>query len=89
MNSKCFFSAAEQSWTEVRSHCKDAVVYMDDAAAECLHWFYGGNGIEKFFEFGAIAIENFSPFVVRLLFVPIFPVNSHIYIQTYISFLKN
>lgn len=67
MNSKCFFSEAEQCWTEVRCHCKDAVVYLDDAAAECLHWFYG-NGLEKFFEFGALNVENFSPFVVRLLF---------------------
>lgn len=66
MNSKCFFTEAEQCWTEVRCLCKNAVVYMDDAAAECLHWFYGGNGMEKFFEFGAISIENFSPFVVRL-----------------------
>lgn len=45
---------------QVRMHVRHAVVYMDDAAAECLHWFYG---FDKFLQFGAITIENFSPFV--------------------------
>ncbi|GFS61765.1 hypothetical protein NPIL_661331 [Nephila pilipes] len=65
MNSKHFFKSIEQLWTEVMKNVKDAVVFMDDAAAECLHWH---GGLKRILDSGAIFVDNFSPFVVQLDF---------------------
>lgn len=61
MNSKTFYTDVEECWFEVRRYVPDSVVYLDNAAAECLHWFYG---TDKFYEFGALAIENLGLFAV-------------------------
>nr|XP_042895869.1 sec1 family domain-containing protein 2 isoform X3 [Parasteatoda tepidariorum] len=53
----------ELQWVEINKHVKDALVLMDDAAAECLHWH---GGLKKILDGGAISVESFSPFVVRI-----------------------
>ncbi|GFQ75853.1 sec1 family domain-containing protein 2 [Trichonephila clavata] len=39
---------------------KDSIVFMDDAAAECLHWH---GGLKRILDSGAVYVDNFSPFV--------------------------
>lgn len=62
MNSKVFTAGIDSFWADILKHVNDSHVYLDDPAAECLHWYYGA---DKLFKFGAITVENFSPFVVR------------------------
>lgn len=62
-NSRKFVNYTEHNWAEVLKNFKDALVFMDDPTAESLHF---NGGLKKALEdSGAIAIENFSPFVVR------------------------
>lgn len=44
---------------EVFPRCQDAVVFLDNAMAEALHW---NGGASKLFEFGAVAVREFSFF---------------------------
>ncbi|KAJ7326699.1 hypothetical protein JRQ81_016458 [Phrynocephalus forsythii] len=50
----------QQAWGQVLAKAKRAVVFMDSACAEGLHWACGG--AEKLFEAGAVNVQEFSSF---------------------------
>ncbi|XP_076377338.1 sec1 family domain-containing protein 2 isoform X2 [Megalopta genalis] len=56
-NSKCW----EAIFTEVR----DAVVYIDQYATECLHWYAGGKGYMALKNAGAIAVHELGMYHFR------------------------
>lgn len=62
LNSRKFANYIEHNWAEVLKNFKDALVFMDDPTAESLHW---NGGLTRALDSGAVAIENFSPFVVN------------------------
>ncbi|XP_061439908.1 sec1 family domain-containing protein 2 [Rhineura floridana] len=50
----------QQAWEQVFAKVKRAVVFMDPACAESLHWAFGGAG--KLLEAGALNVKEFSSF---------------------------
>lgn len=50
----------QQAWGQVLAKVKRAVVFMDSACAESLHWACGG--AERLFQAGAINVKEFSSF---------------------------
>lgn len=55
-----FEGPVTQLWREeVFPRCQNAVVFLDDAMAEALHW---NGGADKLFEAGALAVREFSFF---------------------------
>ncbi|KAG6444474.1 sec1 family domain-containing protein 2 [Manduca sexta] len=48
-------------WTEVYNRIIGAVVFLDDASAECLHW---DGGLFNLLDGGAVAVKTLSPFEV-------------------------
>lgn len=59
---------SEQCWLEVYNRIIGAVVFLDDASAECLHW---QGGLLKLLSHGAVAVKTLSPFevIVYIFFV--------------------
>lgn len=49
-------------WTEVYNRIIGAVVFLDDASAECLHW---DGGLFNLLSGGAISVKTLSPFEVK------------------------
>lgn len=49
-------------WSEILNRVIGAVVFIDDASAECLH--YEG-GADTLLSAGAVAVKGLSPFEVR------------------------
>ncbi|KAI5635219.1 sec1 family domain-containing protein 2 [Phthorimaea operculella] len=54
-------SFAAESWLEVYNRIIGAVVFLDDASAECLHW---DGGLFNLLNGGAVAVKSLSPFEV-------------------------
>ncbi|XP_074848865.1 sec1 family domain-containing protein 2 isoform X2 [Carettochelys insculpta] len=52
--------ACREAWSQVLAKAKRAVVFMDAACAESLHWAGGGAG--KLLEAGALNVKEFSSF---------------------------
>uniref|UniRef100_A0A6J0TM03 Sec1 family domain-containing protein 2 n=1 Tax=Pogona vitticeps TaxID=103695 RepID=A0A6J0TM03_9SAUR len=50
----------QQAWGQVLAKVKRAVVFMDSACAESLHWACGG--AERLFQAGAVNVKEFSSF---------------------------
>lgn len=50
-------------WAEVYNRIIGAVVFLDDASSECLHW---DGGLFNLLEGGAVAVKSLSPFEVNL-----------------------
>jgi hypothetical protein len=50
-------------WCEVLKKVKDAIVFIDNSAAECLHW--NKNGAQALFQAGALGVKELSPLEVR------------------------
>ncbi|XP_059471742.1 sec1 family domain-containing protein 2-like [Neocloeon triangulifer] len=46
-------------WSEVMKKVKDAIVFIDNPAAECLHWNLGG--AQALFNAGALGVKELSP----------------------------
>ncbi|XP_054846667.1 sec1 family domain-containing protein 2 [Eublepharis macularius] len=53
-------SFCQQAWDQVFSKVKRAVVFMDSACAESLHWTCGGAG--RLLQAGALNVKEFSSF---------------------------
>jgi len=49
-------------WSEVLKKVKDAIVFIDNAAAECLHW--NKCGAQALFNSGALGVKELSPLEV-------------------------
>ncbi|XP_054719495.1 sec1 family domain-containing protein 2-like [Uloborus diversus] len=60
MSAKIFLNRIDLLWTEVTKTVRDAMVVMDDPAAECLHWH---GSLKKLLDNGALSVENFTPFI--------------------------
>ncbi|XP_062858163.1 sec1 family domain-containing protein 2 isoform X2 [Trichomycterus rosablanca] len=54
-----FTSFPQKTWEKVLSKVNKAVVFMDDACAECLHW---GGGAALLLDAGARNVKSFSSF---------------------------
>ena len=52
-------------WREICKKVKKAVVYIDNPAAECLHW---NGGLMEMITAGAVTVKEFSSFEVCSLF---------------------
>lgn len=50
------------AWLEVYNRIIGAVVFLDDASAECLHW---DGGLFNLLTGGAAAVKSLSPFEVK------------------------
>lgn len=48
-------------WAEVRKKVRNAAVFLDSTACECLHW---NGGAAFLLEAGALSIKEFSAFEV-------------------------
>lgn len=59
-------------WSEVYNRIIGAVVFIDDASAECLHW---DGGLFNLLSGGAVAVKSLSPFEVSILYVLLFSLN--------------
>lgn len=59
---------ADNCWKDFFIQVNNAVVYVDNAAAECLHWYTGDKTINKLQHAGAIAVRGLSThnFKVRI-----------------------
>lgn len=57
---------ADNCWKDFFQHARDAVVYLDSAAAECLHWYTGDKTIARLKLAGAIAVRELSAQNVRV-----------------------
>ncbi|KAF7248178.1 Sec1 family domain-containing protein 2 [Varanus komodoensis] len=53
-------SFCQQAWEQVFAKVKRAVVFMDPACAESLHW--GCGGVERMLQAGALNVKEFSSF---------------------------
>lgn len=53
-------------WSEVYNRIIGAVVFLDDASAECLHW---DGGLFNLLSGGAVAVKSLSPFEVYFVYV--------------------
>ncbi|XP_048505217.1 sec1 family domain-containing protein 2-like isoform X2 [Athalia rosae] len=51
---------ADNCWKDCFDEFKDAAVYLDDGAAECLHWYTGDRTISELSHAGAIAVRELS-----------------------------
>jgi hypothetical protein len=49
-------------WREVFKKVKEAVVYIDNEGAECLHW---NGGLMQMIRAGALTVKEFSAFEVH------------------------
>lgn len=58
-SAEVFTSFPEKRWKKVLSKVNKAVVFMDDACAECLHW---SGGAALLFDAGARNVKRFSSF---------------------------
>jgi hypothetical protein len=50
-------------WSEVLKKVKDAIVFIDNPAAECLHW--NKSGAQALFQAGALGVKELSPLEVK------------------------
>lgn len=51
-------------WSEIYNRIIGAVVFIDDASAECLHW---DGGLTNLLEGGAVLVKRLSPFEVNII----------------------
>lgn len=56
--------ASDNCWTEVCKKVKNAVVFIDECSAECLHW---NGGLDRLSVAGALEVKDFSPLEVSIL----------------------
>lgn len=56
--------ASDSCWTEVCKKVKNAIVFLDECSAECLHW---NGGLIRLLMAGAQGVKDFSFSVVRIL----------------------
>lgn len=56
---KTLTETVDRWWNDVCSHAKSGCVFIDDAAAESLHWH---GGLTRMLDAGALCVKNFSPF---------------------------
>ncbi|XP_071946924.1 sec1 family domain-containing protein 2-like [Antedon mediterranea] len=55
----CLKKSQSASWDALLQHVSEAVVFLDDFSAECLHWSIS---VDSVFNAGAIAIKDFNAF---------------------------
>lgn len=55
-------------WSEVYNRIIGAVVFLDDASAECLHW---DGGLFNLLSGGAVSVKSLSPFEVKYTYLSI------------------
>jgi len=60
MSSHDVSSVSISFWTNICSNVKNAIVYIDNGAAECLHWT---GGLLRLYESGALDVKEFSSFM--------------------------
>lgn len=63
-SSSTIWKLSQDAWAKIKiiSNVKNAVVFIDDKAAEILHW---SGGAKLFFEAGTDDIRQFSSFEVK------------------------
>lgn len=49
-----------ECWTNILIDARDAVVYIDHRAIECLHWYTAGKGYLTLKDAGAVAVYEFG-----------------------------
>lgn len=60
---------SEAWWAEACKKVKNAVVFVDNASAECLHW---NGGLARLVDAGAKNVKEFSSFEVRSICMPVY-----------------
>lgn len=63
MTSIALNKVCQSAWDSVKLKVNKAVVFLDSASAECLHW---AGGAKMLVFAGAINIKEFSSFEVRI-----------------------
>lgn len=64
MSSSSLKEFSKAWWSEVYNRIIGAVVFLDDASAECLHW---DGGLFNLLFGGAVSVKTLSPFEVSSL----------------------
>ena len=70
---------SEAWWTEACKKVKNALVFIDEATAESLHW---SGGLGRLADAGAKNVKEFSSFEVRMM-----AINS-LLVEIYINYVK-
>ena len=74
---------SEAWWGEVCKKMKNAIIFLDNSASECLHW---NGGLERLVSAGAANVKEFSSFEVKICLFNLFKKNFLISYNTKVCF---